>query len=68
MVREKVKNNAPWFIYNFQDLIDELGQASVAQKKTHQQEEQAEEMFKVSESDSLSNGPMHVEEIGVKAS
>ena len=29
MVREKVKKNAPWFIYSFQDLIDALEQDSL---------------------------------------
>ena len=28
MVREKVKEGAPWYIYNMQDLIDELEQNS----------------------------------------
>ena len=29
VVREKVKKNAPWFIYSFQDLIDALEQDSL---------------------------------------
>ena len=30
MVREKVKAGAPWFVYDFQELIDELVLPTVA--------------------------------------
>ena len=30
MVREKVKAGAPWYVYNFQELIDELVVPTVA--------------------------------------
>lgn len=75
MEREAVRKSAPWFIYNFQDLIDELDHALLPQQQK-QQEEPEEEMYsatadstyQVSDSDALCASPMHVEEIGVKAS
>ena len=71
MVREKVKKNAPWFIYNFQDLIDALEQDSI-----QQQQQQISEMngavtdsgYEVSENEAIGSGPMHFEEIKVEAS
>ena len=70
VVREKVKKNAPWFIYNFQDLIDALEQDSI------QQQQQISEMngavtdsgYEVSENEAIGSGPMHFEEIKVEAS
>lgn len=64
MVREKVKKNAPWFIYGFQDLIDALEQDPIQQ---HEQQLEPE-MNGVSESEAIGNSPMHYEEIKVEAS
>lgn len=62
VVREKVKKNAPWFIYSFQDLIDALEQDSIQQQRLEP------EMNSVSESGAIGNSPMHYEEIKVEAS
>ena len=65
MVREKVKKNAPWFIYGFQDLIDALEQDSIQQQ---QQEPEMNSAMTVSENETIGSSPMHYEEITVEAS
>ena len=63
MVREKVKKAAPWYIYDFQDLISELEQAPVQQLEP-------KDVFTATDetTDDLGASPMHLEEVGVKAS
>lgn len=61
-MRDKVKNSAPWFVYSFQDLIDEL------EEKPSQQQDEEEAAYDILDSEALNTSPMHVEEIDVKAS
>ena len=72
MVREKVKKNAPWYIYDFQDLISELEQASGNQQQQQQSQDLYEttedSAYQLSDSEALSTSPVCMEGIGVKAS
>ena len=68
VVREKVKNNAPWFIYSFQDLIDALNQDSIQERTMTAAT--TDSTYQVSDRNEAigSSSPMHCEEIEVKAS
>lgn len=70
MVREKVKKNAPWYIYDFQDLISELEQVPVDQQQECQDlyENADDSTYQLSDSESLSTSPVCMGEIGIKAS
>ena len=70
MVREKVKKNAPWFIYGFQDLIDALEQDSLQkqQRDSEISDTMTDSTYEVSESEAIGSSPMHCEEIKVEAS
>ena len=70
MVREKVKKNAPWYIYDFQDLISELEQVPADQQQEHQQlyDNTDDSTYQLSDSEALSTSPVRMGEIGVKAS
>lgn len=65
MVREKVKKNAPWFIYDFQELLDVLHQDSGQRQK---RETETNGVGQVLESEPLTSGAVCSGEIKVEAS
>ena len=66
VVREKVKKNAPWFIYSFRDLIDALEQQQ--QRDSEMNGAITDSAYEVSESEAIGSSPVRFEEIKVEAS
>ena len=70
-MRDRVKSKAPWFVYNFQELIDALSQASARVQQQQKSEVCATETnstFHVSDGEALCSNSNHLEEIVVNAS